>query len=37
MSGSLEIQKRTFKDKNILVFDREGDEIAFKVSTNFKG
>ena len=37
MNGSLEVQKRTFKDKNILVFGREGDEIAFKVSANFRG
>ena len=37
MSGELEIENKTFKDKNILIFDQDGIEIAFKVSRNFKG
>ena len=37
MRGELEIENKTFKDKNILIFEREGDEINFKVSKDFKG
>ena len=37
MSGELEIENKTFKDKNILIFEQDGIEIAFKVSRNFKG
>ena len=37
MRGELEIENKTFKDKNILIFEREGDEINFKVSEDFKG
>ncbi len=37
MSGELEIENETFKDKNILIFEREGNEVAFKVSNDFKG
>jgi len=37
MRGELEIENKTFKDKNVLIFEREGDEINFKVSEDFKG
>ena len=37
MSGELEIENQTFKDKNILIFEQEGNEVAFKVANNFKG
>ena len=37
MRGELEIENKTFKDKNILIFEREGDEINFKVSEDFRG
>ena len=37
MSGELEIENKIFKDKNILIFEREGNEVAFKVSNDFKG
>ena len=37
MSGELEIEKQTFKDKNVLIFEQEGNEVAFKVANDFKG
>ncbi len=37
MSGELEIENKTFKDKNILIFEREGNKVDFKVSNDFKG
>ena len=37
MSGELEIENHTFKDKNILIFEQEGNEVAFKVANDFKG
>ena len=36
MSGEIEIENNTFKDKNILIFEREGNEVAFKVANDFK-
>ena len=37
MSGELEIGKETFKEKNILIFEREGESIDFVISKEFKG
>ena len=37
MRGELEIENRTLKEKNILIFEREGNEVTFKISENFKG
>ena len=37
MSGKLEIENQTFKEKNILIFEQEGNEIAFVASDDFKG
>ena len=37
MSGELKIENKNFKDKNILIFEREGTQIDLKVSDNFKG
>ena len=37
MRGELEIENKTFKDKNVLLIEREGDEINFKVFEDFKG
>ena len=37
LSGELEIENEIFKDKNILIFEREGNEIVFKISNDFKG
>ena len=37
MRGELKVQNKNFKDKNILIFEREGTEIELKVSDNFKG
>ena len=37
MSGELKVQNKNFKDKDILVFEREGTQIDLKVSDNFKG
>ena len=36
MKGELEIKNKAYKDKNIIIFEREGDEIHFKVSAEFK-
>ena len=37
MSGELEIEKETFKEKNILIFEKEGETIYFTLSKGFKG
>ena len=37
MEGELKIENKIFKDKSILIFEREGTEINFKVSEKFKG
>ena len=37
MRGELEIENNLYKDKNILVFDREGNQLSFNVSDDFKG
>ncbi|MAJ24493.1 MAG: quercetin 2,3-dioxygenase [Rickettsiales bacterium] len=37
MRGELKIENKNFKDKDILIFDREGTQIDLKVSHNFKG
>ncbi len=36
MSGELELEQRRFHDKSVLIFSREGKDIAFKASKNFK-
>ena len=37
MRGQLEIQNKIFKNEDILIFEREGRKIDFKISHNFKG
>ena len=37
MSGELKVENKNFKDKDILIFEREGSQIDLKVSENFKG
>ena len=37
MSGELKVENKNFKDKDILIFEREGSQIELKVSDNFKG
>ena len=37
MRGELKIENKNFKDKDILIFDREGTQIDLKVSHHFKG
>jgi redox-sensitive bicupin YhaK (pirin superfamily) len=37
MHGELKIENKNFKDKDILIFEREGAQIDLKVSDNFKG
>ena len=37
MSGKLKVENKNFKDKDILIFEREGSRIDIKVSDNFKG
>ncbi len=37
MAGELKIENKIFKDKNILIFEREGSEINFTASENFEG
>ena len=37
MSGELIVEDQNFKDKDILIFEREGSQIDLKVSDNFKG
>ena len=37
MSGELKVENKNFKDKDILIFEREGSQIDLKVSDNFKG
>ena len=37
MHGELKIENKNFKDKDILIFEREGTQIDLKVSDNFKG
>ena len=37
MSGELKVENKNFKDKDVLIFEREGSQIELKVSDNFKG
>ena len=37
MSGKLKVEDKNFKDKDILIFERQGSQIDLKVSDNFKG
>ena len=37
MSGELKVENKNFKDKDILIFEREGTKIDLKVSNTFKG
>ena len=37
MSGSIEIENNHFSEKNILIFTREGHQISFETSEDFKG
>ena len=37
MRGGLKVENKNFKDKDILIFEREGTRIDLKVSDNFKG
>ena len=37
MRGQLEIENKIFKNEDILIFEREGRTIDFKISHNFKG
>jgi redox-sensitive bicupin YhaK (pirin superfamily) len=37
MSGELKVEDKNFKDKDILIFERQGLQIDLKVSDNFKG
>ena len=37
MSGEVKVENKNFKDKDILIFEREGAQIDLKVSDNFKG
>ena len=37
LSGELKIQNKNFKDKDILIFERDGTQIDLKISDNFKG
>ena len=37
MSGELKIDNKSFKENNILIFERNGEDINFNISKNFKG
>ena len=37
MSGELKIENKPFKENNILIFERNGEDINFNISKNFKG
>ena len=37
MSGELKVEDKNFKDKDILIFERDGTQIDLKISDNFKG
>ena len=37
MRGQLEVENKIFKNEDILIFEREGRTIDFKISHNFKG
>ncbi len=37
MSGELKVENKYFKNKDILIFERQGTQLDFKVSDNFKG
>ena len=37
MSGELKIENKSFKENNILIFERNGEDINFNISKNFKG
>ena len=37
MSGEVKLENKNFKDRDILIFEREGQQIDLKLSDNFKG
>ena len=37
MRGELKIENKPFKENNILIFERNGEDINFNISKNFKG
>ena len=37
MSGEAKVENQNFRDKDILIFEREGKQIDLEVSDNFKG
>jgi len=37
MSGELELEGKSYKEQNVLIFDQAGEELVFKASKNFKG
>ena len=37
MNGELQIEKKNFKEKNIIIFDQDGENISCKISKDFKG
>ena len=37
MSGQAKLENKNFKDNDILIFERQGEQIDLKVSDNFKG
>ena len=37
MSGELKVENKYFKNKDILIFERQGTQLDLKVSDNFKG
>ena len=37
MSGEVKLENKNFKDRDILIFEREGKQIDLKVYDNFKG
>ena len=37
MNGELQIDKKIFKEKNILIFEQDGENINCKISKDFKG
>ena len=37
MSGELKIENKSFKENNILIFERNGEGLNFNISKNFKG
>jgi len=37
MSGAIELENKKYQNQKVLIFDREGEDISFKVSKDFKG